>query len=260
MLIENAKMLERFKHIDAVVVDKTSTLNRGRPDAGAVLPVASVAAAELLRLASALERQSQHPLAGAVVKAAEARGLAVPDIEGFQAPSGRGVVEIVEGRRIAVGSTRLMSESGIAVDALTSDAERVRADGVTVLFVAIDGKAADLIAVADPVKESTHRALAELMAQGARVVMLIGDNRTTASAGAKLLGISEVEAEVLPEEKQWIVERMKREGRRVVTAGDGVDDAPALAAAEIGIAVVGRCHTTWKKGWERRRSAKSHTV
>ncbi|MBL8702600.1 MAG: copper-translocating P-type ATPase [Alphaproteobacteria bacterium] len=237
VLIKNAEALERLEKVDTLVVDKTGTLTRGRPDVVAVLPVAGVAEAELLRFAAALERPSQHPLGEAVVKAAEARGLAVPEVEGFDAPSGRGVVGNVEGRRIAVGNARLMSESGIAVDALARDAERVRAEGATAFFVAVDAKAAGLIAVADPVKESTPRALAELMAQGVRVVMLTGDNRTTAAAVAKRLGIAEVEAEVLPEDKQRIVERMKREGRRVAMAGDGVNDAPALAAAEVGIAM-----------------------
>ncbi|WP_439548919.1 copper-translocating P-type ATPase [Falsiroseomonas sp.] len=234
VLIKNAEALER---IDTLVVDKTGTLTQGRPEVVALVPARGVTEAELLRLAAGLERPSQHPLAEAVVRAATARGLAVPSVEGFDAPTGRGVTGSVEGRRIAVGNARLMSEIGVATAALDAEAERLRGDGATVFFVAIDGTPAGLVAVADPVKETTPAALAGLAAEGVRVVMLTGDNRTTAEAVARRLGIVEVEAEVLPEDKQRIVERLKAEGRRVAMAGDGVNDAPALAAAEVGIAM-----------------------
>jgi Cu+-exporting ATPase len=237
VLIKNAEALERLERIDTLVVDKTGTLTQGRPEVVAVVPAAGMAEADLLRLAAGLERPSQHPLAEAVVRAASTRGLAVPPVEGFDAPAGRGVTGTVEGRRVAIGNTRLMADVGVDPSALTGQAERLRAEGATVFFVAVDGAPAGLIAVADPVKETTPAALAGLKAEGVRVVMLTGDNRTTAEAVARRLGITEVEAEVLPEDKQRIVERLKAEGRRVAMAGDGVNDAPALAAAEVGIAM-----------------------
>ncbi|NMJ39906.1 heavy metal translocating P-type ATPase [Roseomonas sp. JC162] len=237
VLIKNAEALERLERIDTLVVDKTGTLTRGRPEVVAIVPVAGMDEADLLRLAAGLERPSQHPLAEAVVKAAEARGLRLPGVEAFDAPTGRGVTGMIDGRAVAVGNARLMSEAGIDAAALAGEAERLRGEGATVFFVAVAGKAAGLIAVADPVKESTPVALAGLAAEGVRVVMLTGDNRTTARAVAHRLGIGEVEAEVLPEDKQRIVERLKSEGRRVAMAGDGVNDAPALAAAEVGIAM-----------------------
>lgn len=237
VLIKNAEALERLERIDTLVVDKTGTLTQGRPEVVALVATGGVAEVDLLRFAAGLERPSQHPLAEAVVRAATARGLAVPEVKGFDAPAGRGVTGTVEGRRIAVGNARLMAELGIVTAALDTEAERLRGDGATVFFVAIDGVPAGLVAVADPVKETTPAALAGLAAEGVRVVMLTGDNRTTAEAVARRLGIMEVEAEVLPEDKQRIVERLKAEGRRVAMAGDGVNDAPALAAAEVGIAM-----------------------
>lgn len=237
VLIKNAEALERLERIDTLVVDKTGTLTRGRPEVVAIVAAPGMEEAELLRLAAGLERPSQHPLAEAVVKAAEARGLRLPEVEAFDAPTGRGVTGTVDGQPVAVGNARLMSAGGIDAAALAGEAERLRGDGATVFFVAVAGKAAGLIAVADPVKETTPPALAGLAAEGVRVVMLTGDNRTTAQAVARRLGIGEVEAEVLPEDKQRIVERLKSEGRRVAMAGDGVNDAPALAAAEVGIAM-----------------------
>jgi len=237
VLIKNAEALERMERIDTLVVDKTGTLTQGRPDVVAVVPAAGVAEEEVLRLAAGLERPSQHPLAEAVVRAAEKRGIVVPTVEGFDAPIGRGVTGTVEGRQVTVGNARLMDEAKVDVGALSAEAERLRGDGATVFFVAVDGSAFGIVAVADPVKETTAAALAGLAKEGVRVVMLTGDNRTTAEAVARRLGITEVEAEVLPEDKQRIVERLKAEGRRVAMAGDGVNDAPALAAAEVGIAM-----------------------
>ncbi|MBV1795700.1 heavy metal translocating P-type ATPase [Siccirubricoccus sp. G192] len=237
VLIKNAEALERMERIDTLVVDKTGTLTQGRPEVVAVVPVPGFEEAEVLRLAAGLERPSQHPLAEAVVRAAEGRGLAVPSVEGFDAPSGRGVTGMVEGRRVAVGNARLMQEQGVDAAAVTAEAERLRGEGATAFFVAVDGRPAGLVAVADPVKETTPVALAGLAAEGVRVVMLTGDNRTTAEAVAKRLGIAEVVAEVLPEDKQRAVERLRAEGRHVAMAGDGVNDAPALAAAEVGIAM-----------------------
>ncbi|MFL1461486.1 heavy metal translocating P-type ATPase [Roseococcus sp. DSY-14] len=237
VLIKNAEALERLERIDTLVVDKTGTLTRGRPEVVAVVPAEGMAEDELLRLAAGLERPSQHPLAEAVVRTAEARGLAIPPVEGFDAPMGRGVTGTVEGRQVAVGNARLMAELGVDAGPLAVEAERLRGDGATVFFVAADGQPAGLVAVADPVKDTTAAALAGLKAEGIRVVMLTGDNRTTAEAVARRLGITEVEGEVLPEDKQRIVERLKAEGRHVAMAGDGVNDAPALAAAEVGIAM-----------------------
>ena len=237
VLIKNAEALERMERIDTLVVDKTGTLTQGRPEVVGVVPAEGVAEEEVLRLAAGLERPSQHPLAEAVVRAAQARGIAVPAVEGFDAPSGRGVTGTVEGRRVVVGNARLMEEAKVNIAALSAEAERLRGDGATVFFVAVDGDASGIVAVADPVKETSAAALADLAKEGVRVVMLTGDNRTTAEAVARKLGITEVEAEVLPEHKQRIVEKLKAEGRRVAMAGDGVNDAPALAAAEVGIAM-----------------------
>lgn len=237
VLIKNAEALERLERIDTLVVDKTGTLTRGRPEVVALVPATGFTQHELLRLAAALERPSQHPLAEAVVRAAASRGLAVPPVEGFDAPMGRGVTGSVEGRRAAVGNARLMAEIGVEPGPLAAEAERLRADGATVFFVATDRRPAGLVAVADPLKETAPAALAGLRAEGIRVVMLTGDNRTTASAVAGRLGIAEVEAEILPEDKQRIVERLTAEARHVAMAGDGVNDAPALAAAEVGIAM-----------------------
>jgi Cu+-exporting ATPase len=237
VLIKNAEALERMERIDTLVVDKTGTLTQGRPDVVAVIPASGVAEEEVLRLAAGLERPSQHPLAEAVVRAAEKRGMVVPAVEGFDAPIGRGVTGAVEGRQIAVGNARLMDEAKVDVGALSAEAERLRGDGATVFFVAVDGRAFGIVAVADPVKVTTPAALVGLAKEGVRVVMLTGDNRTTAEAVARRLGITEVEAEVLPEDKQRIIEKLKAEGRRVAMAGDGVNDAPALAAAEVGIAM-----------------------
>ena len=237
VLIKNAAALERLERIDTLVVDKTGTLTRGRPEVVAVVPAAGFAEAELLRLAASLERPSQHPLAEAVVRAAEARGLALAPVEGFDAPTGRGVTGVVEGRRVAIGNARLMEEIGVDAASLSAEAERLRGDGATAFFVAVDGRPAGIVAVADPVKETTPEAIRALQAEGVHVVMLTGDNRTTAEAVAKRLGIDEVIAEVLPEDKQKVVERLEAEGRHVAMAGDGVNDAPALAAAEIGIAM-----------------------
>ena len=237
VLIKNAEALERMERIDTLVVDKTGTLTQGRPEVVAVIAAAGTDEAELVRLAAGLEKPSQHPLAEAVVRAAQQRKLDIPAVEGFDAPIGRGVTGRVQGRAIAVGNALLMQEGNVDVSALDAEAERLRGEGATVFYVAIDGRGAGIVAVADPVKDSTKPALAALAAEGIRVVMLTGDNRTTAAAVAKRLGITEVIAEVLPEAKQQVIEKLKSEGRRVAMAGDGVNDAPALAAAEVGIAM-----------------------
>ena len=237
VLIKNAESLERFEKIDTLVVDKTGTLTEGQPAVTAIMPVAPMPEAELLRLAASVERASQHPLGEAVVRAANERRLNLSEVTDFDAPIGRGVIGIVEGKRLLLGASRLMAEQGIDTGALAVDAERLRAEGATTIFVTVDGALAGLIGIADPIKASTPDALKSLRSEGINVVMMTGDNRTTALAVAKRVGIEHVEAEVLPEDKAAVVKKLRAEGRVVAMAGDGVNDAPALAAAEVGIAM-----------------------
>ena len=237
VLIKNAEALERFEKIDTLIVDKTGTLTEGKPAVTLIRPAPGVDEAELLRLAASVERASQHPLGEAVVRAATERGLALADVADFDAPIGRGVVGTVEGKHLLLGAPRLMTEQGIDTSALAEEAERLRGEGATAIFVAVEGKLAGLIGIADPIKASTPEAVAALKAEGVRVVMLTGDNRTTAQAVAARIGIDEVEAEVLPEDKAAVVQRLRAEGRVVAMAGDGVNDAPALAAADVGVAM-----------------------
>ena len=237
VLIKNAEALERMEKVDTLVVDKTGTLTEGRPSVVGIAPAAEISEDELLRLAAAVERSSQHPLGVAVVAAAEARGLAIPPISDFDAPTGKGVIGSVEGRRVAIGKPAWLKSLGVEVDGLAAQADTWRRDGATAILVAIDGRPAGTIGIADPIKASTPEALAALKREGLRVIMLTGDNRVTAEAVARRLGIDEVEADVLPEDKSAVVEGLKREGRIVAMAGDGVNDAPALAAADIGIAM-----------------------
>jgi Cu+-exporting ATPase len=241
VLIKNAEALERFEKVDTIVVDKTGTLTEGKPKVVAVHTTPGRSEAELLRLAASIERGSQHPLGAAIVQAANERGLALTEVRDFDAPVGKGVTGSVEGRRLVIGNLRILEEAGIDAarnaGGLAGEADRLRQDGATVVFVAIDGQAAGAIAIADPIKGTTPGALAVLRQAGIRVVMLTGDNATTARAVAAKLGITEVEAEVLPEDKSKVVERLRREGRVVAMAGDGVNDAPALAAADVGVAM-----------------------
>jgi P-type Cu+ transporter len=237
ILIRDAEALERLETIDTLVVDKTGTLTEGKPKVVAVVPSQGFDEETLLRFSASVERASEHPLAAAIVAAATARDIAPLAVHGFDSPSGKGAYGMVEQQRVALGNAGFLDELGIAVDALQSDAERLRGDGATVVFVAIDGKLAGLIAVADPVKATTPAAIAALKARGIAVVMLTGDSRTTAQAVAKTLGIADVEAEVLPERKSAVIEELRRGGRIVAMAGDGINDAPALAAADIGIAM-----------------------
>jgi Cu+-exporting ATPase len=237
VLIKNAEAIERFEKIDTLIVDKTGTLTEGRPAVTAVIPAAGVDDAELLRLAASLERGSQHPLGEAVVCAAKERGLSLAEASDFDAPIGRGVTGKIEGKQLQLGSPRLMAEQGVDVSSLASEAEQLRGEGATAIFVTIEGALAGLIGIADPIKATTPGAVAALKAEGIRVVMMTGDNRTTALAVAKRVGIDEIEAEVLPEDKAAVVKRLRSEGRSVAMAGDGVNDAPALAAAEVGVAM-----------------------
>ena len=236
VLVKNAEALERLEKVDTLVVDKTGTLTEGKPKVVAVEPF-GMSEDELLRLAAAVEQSSQHPLAAAVVAEAALRKLPPATATDFDAPTGKGVIGTVDGRRVAIGKPGYLSELGIDAALLTDAAERHRRDGATAILVAVDGKAAGVIAIADPVKASTADALAQLKVEGIRVIMLTGDNRTTAEAVARRLGIDEVEADVMPEQKSAVVARLKAEGRVVAMAGDGVNDAPALAAADVGIAM-----------------------
>jgi Cu+-exporting ATPase len=237
VLIRNAEALERMERVDTLVVDKTGTLTEGKPKVVAIVPAAGHSDDDVLGFAASVERSSEHPLAAAIVAAANERKIVLAQVMGFDSPAGKGAIGMVEHRRVVLGNAKFLAELGIATDALSSDAERLRRDGATAIFVAIDGKLAGVIAIADPVKATTPAALDALRRDGLRIVMLTGDNRTTARAVAERLAISEIEAEVLPEHKSDVVMRLRREGRVVAMAGDGVNDAPALAAADVGIAM-----------------------
>ncbi len=237
VLIKNAEALERFQKVNTLIMDKTGTLTVGRPRLQAVDTDGKFPEDELLRLAASLERASEHPLAAAIVEAAESRSLQLAGVEGFDAPTGLGVVGTVEGRAVALGNARLLETLGVPTGAFAQKAEARRNDGETVMFVAVDGAVAGIVAVADPIKDTTPQAIADLRADGIRIVMLTGDNRSTAEAVARKLGIDEVEAEVLPQQKGEIVRKHRAEGRVVAMAGDGVNDAPALAEADVGIAM-----------------------
>jgi Cu+-exporting ATPase len=242
VLIKNAEALERFERIDTLVVDKTGTLTEGRPAVTAVIPAAGLDEDELdedelLRLCASLERGSEHPLAQAILDAARTRGLTLSEAGGFASPAGKGVLGVVDGRPMALGGARLMAEQGVDPAPLQAAADHLRTEGATTVFAGLDGRLAGLIAVADPIKANAAEAVRALKADGVRLVMMTGDNRATALAVARRLGLDEVEAEVLPERKAEVVRRLRSEGRRVAMAGDGVNDAPALAAAEVGVAM-----------------------
>ena len=240
LLIKNAEALERLEKVDTLVVDKTGTLTEGKPAVTAVRPVAGMAEAALLRIAASLERASEHPLAQAILHAAAERKLALSEPAEVDSPVGRGVTGLVEGRRVLIGSARYLADEGVELaGGEAAAADDLRAKGATAILVAVDGRFTGTLGIADPVRQSTPAALGELRRQGIRVVMLTGDNRVTAEAVAKDLGIAEVEADVLPERKSEVVARLRGEGRIVAMAGDGVNDAPALAAADVGIAMGG---------------------
>ena len=237
VLIKNAEALEHMEKVDTLVVDKTGTLTEGKPAVTAIVPASGFTEAEVLRLAASVERASEHPLAVAIVRAAEERGVSTTSVVDFDSPTGRGAVGIVDGKRVSLGNAKFLGELGVNVAGLSDQAEELRKDGATAIFMAVDGNVAGVLAIADPVKASTPEALSGLKAEGVRVVMLTGDNWTTAKAVARRLGIDEVEAEVLPDQKSAVVQRHKAAGRVVAMAGDGVNDAPALAAADVGIAM-----------------------
>jgi len=237
VLVRDAEALEILEKADVLVIDKTGTLTEGKPRLTGVFPAEGHDEAEVLALAAAIERGSEHPLAAAIVAGSEERGAARRGASGFSSRTGLGVVGEVEGMKVALGDERLLGEHGVSIEALRQKAEALRQDGQTLVFVAAAGRLAGLLAVADPVKDTTPRALEELAAEGMRIVMLTGDHAATARAVAGRLGIAEVEAGVLPERKSEVVQRLQAEGHVVAMAGDGVNDAPALAQADVGIAM-----------------------
>jgi Cu+-exporting ATPase len=237
VLFKNAEAIEVLREVDTLVVDKTGTLTEGKPKLITVAPIGAVNERELLRFAASLEKGSEHPLAAAIVAGAQERGVEVVNTQSFESITGKGVKGQVDGHAVALGNRSLLNDSGIDPDELAAQAEKLRADGQTVMFVAIDGKAAGLVAVADPIKESTPEAIKQLHEEKIRIVMITGDSRTTANAVAEKLNIDEVVAEVLPNQKAEIVKRFQAEGHKVAMAGDGINDAPALAQADVGIAM-----------------------
>jgi Cu+-exporting ATPase len=239
VLIKNAEALERLEKVDTLAVDKTGTLTEGRPSVVAIEPAHGIDQTELLRLAASLERSSSHPLAGAVVRMARDRGIVLSEAQGFASPPSKGVTGMVNGHTIVIGNGRILADAGIDTSGLTAAAERLRNDGVTAILVAYDGMAAGLLGISDAIKPTTPAAIADLKADGLRIVMLTGDHARTAQAIALKLGIDDVVAEVLPEDKSHVIERLRAQGHVVAMAGDGVNDAPALAAADVGIAMGG---------------------
>jgi Cu+-exporting ATPase len=237
VLIKNAEALERLEKVDTLVVDKTGTLTEGKPKVGEIVPSAGFLESDILRIAASVERSSEHPLADAIVRAAKERNLDLLQVTDFDAPTGKGVTGKVEGRTILLGNAAFLSSSGVETSSLDEKAELLRGSGATVIYVAIHGRLAGILAIADPVKQSTPDALKALAAEGIKVIMLTGDNRTTAKAVATQLGIAEVEAEVLPNQKSAVVAKLQKSGHIVAMAGDGVNDAPALATSDVGIAM-----------------------
>ena len=237
VLIKNAEALERMERINTVVVDKTGTLTEGKPKVVSIIPAAGFQESDILRMAATVERASEHPLADAIVRAAKERNLDLGKVEEFDSPTGKGASGKVDSKSVLLGNSKFLASAGIETSSLNEQGERLRGEGATVINMAIDGKLAGLFAIADPVKQTTRDALKALAAEGIKVIMLTGDNRTTASAVARKLGITDVEAEVLPDQKSAVVAKLQNAGRVVAMAGDGVNDAPALAAAEVGIAM-----------------------
>ncbi len=237
VLIKNAEALERMERIDTLVIDKTGTLTEGRPKVIAVKAAQDYTEAEVLRLAASVERASEHPLADAIVNESKDRGIQAADVQDFDSPVGKGALGTVEGKKVLLGNASFLRSKGVDTSAMEAEAERQRGEGATVINMAVNRQLAGIMAIADPVKSSTAEALRDLAADGVKVIMLTGDNRTTAQAVARQLGIADVEAEVLPDQKSAAVARLQKQGRIVAMAGDGVNDAPALATAEVGIAM-----------------------
>jgi Cu+-exporting ATPase len=236
ILIRNAEALETFGKVDTLIIDKTGTLTEGKPTLSAVIPQPGINKDDLLQLVASLERSSEHPLAAAIVKGAEAKKLSLSDVDEFNSTTGKGVKGTVTGKQVAVGNAELFRDLSVDPGPLLDRAEALRKEGQTVMLVAVDGKAAGIVGVADPIKESTPDAIRELKAAGLKIIMVTGDNATTAKAVADKLGI-EFEADVLPQKKADVVKERQQKGSVVAMAGDGVNDAPALAQANIGIAM-----------------------
>ena len=237
VLIKNAQALERLEKVDTLVVDKTGTLTEGKPRLTTVIAAPGISESEIIRLAASVETASEHPLAQAIAAAAIARKIAAAPVTDFDSPTGKGVVGTVENRHVVLGNAAFLGEQKISIAALEARADALRQDGATAIYLGVDGQAAGILAIADPIKATTLPALKALRARGIRVVMLTGDNRITALAVARQLGITEVEAEIQPERKSAVIEKLRAQGRVVAMAGDGVNDAPALAAADVGIAM-----------------------
>jgi Cu+-exporting ATPase len=237
VLFRNAEAIELMRKVDTLVVDKTGTLTEGKPRLVSVKPAPNFEEERVLQAAASLERGSEHPLAGAIVAGAEARALKLSQTEAFESITGKGVRATIEGARVILGNRKLMDDSNVNVEMLAETAESMRLDGQTVMFVAIDGKAAGLIGVADPIKPTTADAIRQLHEEGVQVIMLTGDSRTTAAAVARKLSIDDFIAEVLPEDKSNQIRRLQEQRRFVAMAGDGINDAPALAQAQVGIAM-----------------------
>jgi Cu+-exporting ATPase len=235
--LKNAEALERLEKVDTLVVDKTGTLTEGKPKLVSIVPFGDTSESHAVRLAAALERSSEHPLAAAIVAAARDRGIEMPSAVDFRSVSGKGIIGSVDGVRVALGNLAMMEEAGVNTDTTQSNADALRREGQTVMFLARDGALAALLGVADPIKATTLEAIDALHADGLRIVMLTGDNRVTAEAVARRLRIDEIRADVLPAEKRTVVQELQRAGRIVAMAGDGVNDAPALAEAAVGIAM-----------------------
>ncbi len=237
ILIKNAEALERFEKVDTLVVDKTGTLTEGRPRLAAIVPAESFDERRVLSLAASLERSSEHPLAAAILTAAKDRNATLYDVADFRSITGKGISGTVDGKQVAVGTAQLLKDLSVDSAVMNMRADELRRDGATAMFVAVDGHIAGILAIADPIKQTTLAALTQLRSENIRIVMLTGDNRTTAEAVAAKLGIKEVEAGILPDGKNAVIRRLRSEGRIVAMAGDGVNDAPALAEADIGIAM-----------------------
>jgi Cu+-exporting ATPase len=237
VLIKNAEALERMEKVDTLVVDKTGTLTQGKPKVVAIVAAAGFEENEALRLAASVEKASEHPLASAIVAAAQERGLALAEVSNFDAPTGKGVIGTVAAKQVSLGNANFLKELGIDAGPLQRQAEELQQDGATAILLAVDGKTAAVIAIADPIRANTVEALKLLARDGVDVVMLTGDNRTTAEAVARRLGIEQVESQVLPDQKSAVVDKLRKQGHVVAMAGDGVNDAPALAAADVGIAM-----------------------
>lgn len=237
VLFKNAEALEVMRKVDTLVVDKTGTLTEGHPELVSVTPAAGFDEEDIVRLAASVERSSEHPLAAAIVRGAEKRGVELVSAEDFQSVTGKGVTGMVTGRQIALGNIKLLQDMGVDAGDLPAQADALRAQGQTVMLLGVDGRAAGLIGVADPIKSTTEEAIRLLHDEGIEIVMLTGDSRKTAEAVAEKLGIDKVQAEVLPDQKAAVIKQLQSEGRVVAMAGDGINDAPALAQAQVGIAM-----------------------